>query len=138
MTSVKTALCLLGLLHFLAFQPAAALSKEHRQHKRSAIHKEFAQNVTHGKCVWYSGRKDAKTPYTAAHRTLPFGTRVLVTNRKNNRSVLVLINDRGPVSHKFVIDISRAAAAKIGMINDGIADVTLKVEKAQSHNQRKH
>ena len=133
MTSVKTVLCLLGLMLLLAVQPPVALSKDHKQQKRSATHKEVAHNVTHGKCVWYSGRKDKRTPYTAAHRTLPFGTRVLVTNRKNNRSVLVLINDRGPVSHKFVIDISRAAAAKIGMINDGIADVTLKVEKAKSH-----
>lgn len=129
MTTVKTVFFLLGLALFLALHTDPAQSREHHPQKRNATHKEVAHHVMHGKCVWYSGRKDRRTPYTAAHRTLPFGTWVLVTNRKNHRSVLVLINDRSPVSKRFAIDISRAAAAKIGMINDGIANVTLEVQR---------
>lgn len=64
---------------------------------------------------------------TAAHRTLPMGTYVLVTNLRNNRKVVVRINDRGPYIQPRIIDLSRAAAAEIGMINSGIAHV--KVEK---------
>lgn len=133
MSSIRTVLFLFGLALLLAIQPGISLGKEHKGQKRSATHKEIAQNVIYGKCVWYSGRKDSKTRYTAAHRTLPFGTWVLVTNIKNHRSVLVLINDRGPVSKKYAIDISRAAAAKIGMINDGIADVTLQIQHPNKH-----
>jgi rare lipoprotein A len=60
---------------------------------------------------------------TAAHRTLPFGTRVKVTNATNGRSVVVRINDRGPYVRGRVIDLSRAAARAIGM--SGTARITL-------------
>ena len=64
---------------------------------------------------------------TAAHRTLPFGTRVRVTNRDNGRSVTVTINDRGPFTPGRVIDLSEAAARKIDMIRAGIAPVEIEV-----------
>ncbi len=64
---------------------------------------------------------------TAAHRTLPFGVQVRVTNLNNGRWVVVRINDRGPYSGGFIIDLSKAAAQRIGM--DGIAPVTLEVLK---------
>ena len=60
---------------------------------------------------------------TAAHRSLPFGTRVLVENLSNGRSVVVRINDRGPFIGGRIIDLSKAAAASIGMINAGTAKV---------------
>lgn len=62
---------------------------------------------------------------TAAHRTLPFGTRLRVTNQKNGRSVVVRINDRGPFHGNRIIDLSRGAAATIGMVNDGLARVSV-------------
>lgn len=62
---------------------------------------------------------------TAAHRTLPFGTRVLVTNRSNGRSVVVRINDRGPFVRGRVIDLMPAAARALGF--SGLAPVTLAV-----------
>jgi rare lipoprotein A len=62
---------------------------------------------------------------TAAHRTLPFGTMVRVTNQSNGRSVMVRINDRGPFVKGRIIDLMPAAARAIGM--DGLADVTVDV-----------
>ena len=61
--------------------------------------------------------------YTAAHRTLPFGTRVLVTNLKTGKSVIVRINDRGPFTHNRVIDLSLGAAKVVGLIRSGVAKV---------------
>ncbi len=78
-----------------------------------------------GKATWYgrefhrrrtsSGERFNMYGYTAAHRTLPFGTRVLVTNVATGKSVVVRVNDRGPRSRRWVIDLSYAAAKKIGM-----------------------
>ncbi len=61
--------------------------------------------------------------YTAAHRTLAFGTRVLVTNLKNGKSVIVRINDRGPFAHGRVIDLSLGAAQIVGLTRSGVAKV---------------
>lgn len=73
------------------------------------------------------GEKCNLQDFTAAHKSLPFQTIVKVTNLKNNKSVLVRINDRGPFSKKRIIDLSRAAAAKIDMISAGIAKVRIEV-----------
>lgn len=60
---------------------------------------------------------------TAAHRTLPFGSRVLVTNLRNGKSVVVRINDRGPFSKGRVIDLSLGAAKVVGLTHSGVAKV---------------
>ena len=64
---------------------------------------------------------------TAAHKTLPFGTRVRVTNKRNGRSVVVRINDRGPYIKGRIIDLSKAAAHKIGMQKAGVVPVSVTV-----------
>ncbi|WP_202913019.1 septal ring lytic transglycosylase RlpA family protein [Acuticoccus sediminis] len=74
-----------------------------------------------------NGERFNMNALTAAHRTLPFGTRVKVTNPATGRSVTVRINDRGPFHGKRTIDLSRAAAAKIGMVDQGVAKVKLEV-----------
>ncbi len=74
-----------------------------------------------------SGERYDETRLTAAHRTLPFGTRVRVTNLDNGRSVVVTIVDRGPFTRGRVIDVSRRAARKLGFLRDGTARVTLEV-----------
>ncbi|HVZ04640.1 septal ring lytic transglycosylase RlpA family protein [Hyphomicrobium sp.] len=74
-----------------------------------------------------SGARFNPGALTAAHRTLPFGTRVRVTNRRNGRSVVVIINDRGPFVGGRVIDLSRAAAQAISMTGAGVAPVSLEV-----------
>jgi rare lipoprotein A len=64
---------------------------------------------------------------TAAHRTLPFGTRVRVTNLENDRSVMVTVTDRGPANHSRVIDLSRRAAEVLGFLGEGTTRVRLDV-----------
>jgi rare lipoprotein A len=65
--------------------------------------------------------------FTAAHRTLPFGTRVRVTNLHTGRSVVVTITDRGPYIGQRAIDLSRAGAEALGMVRDGLAKVEIRV-----------
>jgi rare lipoprotein A len=83
-----------------------------------------------GHASWYaltsqtaSGERMNPNELTAAHRSLPFGTKVLVENLNNGRSVVVRINDRGPFIGGRIIDLSKAAAAQIGMIGSGTAKV---------------
>lgn len=66
---------------------------------------------------------------TAAHKTWPFGTIVRVVNLKNNKSVVVKINDRGPFIEGRDIDLSQGAAQRIAMVNDGVARVRLEILK---------
>ncbi|MGJ8525675.1 Endolytic peptidoglycan transglycosylase RlpA [Halomonadaceae bacterium LMG 33818] len=82
---------------------------------------------------WFNGRRTASgdifsnSKMTAAHMTLPFGTRVQVTNLRNGRKAIVTINDRGPyVSHR-IIDLSRAAAEHLHMVDSGVQHVQLKI-----------
>lgn len=70
-----------------------------------------------------SGERFNANAMTAAHRTLPFGTRVKVTNHKSGRSIVVRINDRGPFGHGRIIDLSAGSARAIGM--GGTAPVSL-------------
>lgn len=69
---------------------------------------------------------------TAAHRTLPFGTKVKVTNKRNGRSVIVRINDRGPFIRGRVLDVSKAAAQNIGMVGSGTAQVCYQIITADN------
>ena len=88
-----------------------------------------------GPASWYgaelAGRPTASgEPFdpdalTAAHRTLPFGTRLEVT--RAGRSVVVTVNDRGPFAGDRILDLSRGAATRLGLVEDGVADVTLRV-----------
>lgn len=96
----------------------------------------FAQVQT-GKASFYadkfegvftaSGEKYRHNKLTGAHKTLPFGTKVRVTNLDNNQSVEVVINDRGPYVEGRIIDLSKEAAEQLGFINKGLADVKLEV-----------
>lgn len=94
-------------------------------------------DVDTGIASWYGhpyhGRRTASgeiydmNRLTAAHRTLPFGTRVRVTNLRNSRSVEVRITDRGPFVKDRIIDLSREAAARIAMLGPGTAPVRLQI-----------
>jgi rare lipoprotein A len=90
-----------------------------------------------GLASWYGpgfyGRRTASgvvytgAALTAAHRSLPFGTVVRVTNLVNGRRVVVMINDRGPFIRGRVIDLSVAAARRLGMVRDGVVRVRIRV-----------
>lgn len=83
-----------------------------------------------GKASYYSGRGRTASGgrigvRTAAHRSLPFGTRVMVTNLSNGRSTVVIINDRGPFVRGRIIDVSHGAAGDLGMRGRGVAPVRI-------------
>lgn len=97
----------------------------------------FAQKIKDGKATYYSGklygRRMSNGEYyhpdsmTCAHRTLPFGTRILVTNPKNGNQVVVRVTDRGPYVRGRVIDLSYAAARELGFLSAGVAYMKLEV-----------
>ena len=105
------------------------------------------QRLERGKATWYGGkfqgRKTAsgerfdKRALTAAHKTLPFGSVVRVTNLANQRSVVVRVNDRGPYGKGRVIDVSEAAARKLRMINAGVVPVTVEIIKLAPPKKRR-
>lgn len=94
-----------------------------------------------GKAAWYgkgnitaSGERFNPKELTGAHRTLPFGTLVRVTNLSNNKSIVVKINDRGPFSKTIEFDLSKQAALDLDYIRKGIERVRVDVLKANSSN----
>ncbi|MEM6299274.1 MAG: septal ring lytic transglycosylase RlpA family protein [Bacteroidota bacterium] len=99
--------------------------------------KEVVVSTENGKASYYadkfhgrttaSGEKYDKNKMTAAHKKLPFGTRVRVTNKTNGKTIIVRINDRGPFVKGRIIDLSRAAATKVDMIRAGVVDVKMEV-----------
>jgi rare lipoprotein A len=76
-----------------------------------------------------SGEKFDQGKMTAAHRTLPFGTKVKVTNVANGHSVTVTVNDRGPFAAGRIIDVSKKAANKLGMVDAGVANVKISYKR---------
>jgi rare lipoprotein A len=105
-----------------------------------------AATVESGKLAWYgskfAGRHTASgetfnpNALTMAHKTLPFGTRVKVTNTKNNKSVTLRVNDRGPTQADRVGDVSLAAARQLGMVRSGVIDAELEVVAAAPSKKR--
>ena len=74
-----------------------------------------------------SGQLYDMNKLTAAHRRLPIGARLKVTNLENNRQVIVTVNDRGPYKRGRIIDLSREAALRLDMVNKGVAKVKIEV-----------
>lgn len=94
-----------------------------------------------GQASWYAldgrttanGERMSSKVMTAAHKFLPFGTKVRVTNLRNGKSVVVRINDRGPFIGGRVIDVTRAAARRLGFRSRGVARVALQVVGGRNH-----
>jgi len=111
------------------------LNYEDQVNEMSGRPLQLASYTQRGKASYYAdkfqGRKTAsgeiydKNKLTAAHRSLKFGTLVRVTNLFNDKSVIVRINDRGPFVESRIIDLSYAAAKKIDMIDQGVAEVLI-------------
>lgn len=93
----------------------------------------FAGEPACGRASWYgpgfhgkptaSGETYNQNALTVAHKTLPFGVRLRVTSQKTGKSVIVRVNDRGPFIAGRFLDLSKAAAAKLGMLSAGVATV---------------
>jgi len=100
-------------------------------------HSKPLGKVYYGKASWYGkefhGKKTASGEIfdmyklTAAHRTLPLGSRVRVKNLENGKTVVVRVNDRGPFKEGRIIDLSYQAAKKIGMLKKGMVEVRIDV-----------
>jgi rare lipoprotein A len=107
-----------------------------KKHTPFARHNNGTQTASHGVASFYtegqqtaSGEKFNTYELTAAHPTLPFGTKLRVTNVASGRSVTVRVNDRGPYVAGRVVDVSYSAADALGMVGKGIAKVKLDVVK---------
>lgn len=112
----------------------SSTGKQSKQAATSTPKKTAVRGPAHGKASYYwqpqrvaSGGWFNPNAMTAAHKTLPFGTKVRVTNHHNGRSVVVKINDRGPFVKGRIIDLSKAAAGVIGMQGAGVVPVSLEV-----------
>ena len=123
MNKLLTLFCGAAVLFSTACHRKIALSKGARNCEQTGMASYYA-----GKYIGRptaSGEIFAANKLTAAHRTLPFGTMVKVTNLTNNKSVIVRINDRGPFIKGRIIDLSELAAKKIDMMQQGIVKVTI-------------
>lgn len=112
----------------VVFYASTSLANSHNQQ----------ENILSGIASYYGGRHNGRltasgdifdsSKMTAAHRSLPFGTKIKVTNLENGNSIVVEITDRGPAKWTGrIIDVSTAAARKLGMIKSGVAQVTLQI-----------
>jgi rare lipoprotein A len=121
-----------------------AVAGTHRARKAAAPTKATASlsysTVLRGRASWYgryhqgrrtsSGERFNRFKYTCAHKSLPFGTRLRVTNIKNGKSVVVRVSDRGPFRHQRIIDLAEVAARPLGIISLGAASVIAQVVPA--------
>ena len=113
--------CIVVLI--LISSACAKNSVEKQQYREIGLASHYAKSL-HGRST-ASGERYNMYAYTAAHKKLPFGTIVVVTNLKNNKSANVRINDRGPFIKGRIIDLSTAAAKKVGMLKDGVTKVQI-------------
>ncbi len=128
-----------SLTHDQTFNTAKVTNSASYHVKGKSYHvlKKASHYEEKGVASWYgrkfhkkrtsSGERYNMYRLTAAHKTLPLSTYVLVTNLKNGRHVIVKVNDRGPFVYNRLIDLSYAAAKKLGMVGSGTAPVTVKV-----------
>ncbi|MFZ5519366.1 MAG: septal ring lytic transglycosylase RlpA family protein [Candidatus Zhuqueibacterota bacterium] len=127
------------LRDFKKLEGITYLTYDEKEVTQPAKHSALNRHIETGKASFYamnlSGRKTASgeiynpDKLTAAHPTLPFGTKVKVTNLYNRENVIVRINDRGPRHKSRIIDLSYAAAQILGIVEMGICDVAVEVVK---------
>ena len=119
-------------MHVAAREPVSVVRRSAPVEPETSAEK--TPRVSQGLASFYSegthtasGEKFDANELTAAHPTLPFGTRLRVTNVNTGRSVTVRVNDRGPYVHGRVVDVSYSAAQALGMVGQGVAKVKLDV-----------
>lgn len=119
--------------------PAAAHTQRARKAKSTVTATSYSV-VLRGRASWYgrehqgmrtsSGERFNRFKFTCAHKTLPFGTRLRVTNTKTGKAVVVRVSDRGPFRHQRIIDLAEVAARPLGIISQGAADVVAQIVPA--------
>jgi rare lipoprotein A len=137
MRAILVAFALLVAVGCAAPKPEPVEPAEQRPRSRTTSRPRQPGDVQRGYASWYgrdfqgrptaSGERFDRHKLTAAHKTLPLGSKVRVVHSGNGRSVVVRINDRGPYSRKRIIDLSEAAARRLRMIDQGVAPVTMHV-----------
>ncbi len=132
--TIKTNIFLIGIILFLSAPSVEAQQSPKPVAKKRVVNLDSVQTgVASFYAAKFHGRKTASgerydsTKLTAAHNGLPFGTWVKVTNRRNNRTVIVRINDRLHHANTRVIDLSAAAARKLGFYSRGLTKVRVEV-----------
>lgn len=138
---IRSSLCALAMALALIPTAQAQTAASAPAAKPAAPAPAASGEVSEGKIAWYgrnfAGRKTASgqrfdpNALTMAHKTLPFGTRVKVTNLANNRSVVLRVNDRGPTQADRVGDVSLAAAQRLRMTRSGVVNAKLEVVAAK-------
>ncbi|MFA6059920.1 MAG: septal ring lytic transglycosylase RlpA family protein [Taibaiella sp.] len=123
---VKGVYGLVGMLCFAVLFLLQSCSPKISEKGKASFYADFFQGRKTSNGEVFKQRKR-----TAAHKTLPFGTKVKVKNLKNGKTVTVRINDRGPFVEGRIIDLSKKAAKKLGMVNDGVVQVEIKYKKAK-------
>ncbi len=128
------------LLLLLGFGGTPALARAPRTNHSDPTTAANSTTVLRGRASWYgsyfqgkrtsSGERYNRHAYTCAHKTLPFGTRLRVTNVKNGKSVIVRVSDRGPFRHQRILDLSEAAAHPLGIVDCGAATVVAEIVAA--------
>lgn len=116
---------------------AKPTQKKRASQRPPSNHGPAVKKALRGKASWYGPHFDGKQTasgevfdqekFTAAHKTLPLGSKAIVTNLQNGNSVEVEINDRGPYVRERVIDVSYAAARELGLIESGVAPVRIEL-----------
>lgn len=104
-----------------------------RQHFQSGVASYYADKFNGRRTA--NGERFDNKEMTAAHRSLPFGTLIEVTNMRNGKKVVVRVNDRGPYTHARVLDLSKNAARQLGMHNTGVAQVKVAVLDKSKRNE---
>jgi rare lipoprotein A len=117
-----------ALLMAACLYPTPALARAKHRHREFGVASFYGREWNGHRTA--SGERFDPNALTAAHRTLPFGTRVRVTNLDNGRQIVVRINDRGPFVRGRVLDLSRAAAKKLDFLATGTATVRIDVLKS--------
>jgi rare lipoprotein A len=130
---------MLALASLVLVTSCATDLRDHKDHNDPYV----VKSTEEGKASWYSiktnygtktasGQKLCNNAPTAAHKTLPMGTKVRVINLSNNKSEVVTINDRGPYKKGRVIDVTIGTAEKLGFVKNGVVPVRVEV---LSHNK---
>jgi rare lipoprotein A len=114
---------------FVASEACTASRSQHQERPARYVETgkaSFYADLLHGRLTANGERYD-KNAMTAAHRSLPFGTRITVTNLTNGKQVTLRVNDRGPFVKGRIVDVSKAAAKKLGMLQKGVVNVRLDI-----------